>query len=265
MQTEGPLSKLVLVFQSPIQVYAEAGAHILHLNTYIGQRIQIEALGLWECKVCDGTFSALFRMGCRKRCFFESPMAGDSILRPELSTAHVGQGDRDLAYEAKYQLQPHIVYLADSGGLKVGVTRLAQRHTRWMDQGASRVRIIAQTENRFQAGVIEVALKAHYSDKTAWRNMLAGLEEGQDLSVEALRAGQFFPAEMRSFFKTDGEEHTLTYPAQPVVKAKALKLQGRDAFEGVLAGIRGQYLLFRDGRVFNVRSHEGMHARWTVS
>ena len=264
MQTEGILSKLLVAFQTPIQVYAEAGAHLLHLNSQIGKPLALESTGTWSCKACQETFTALFRMGCCKRCFFESPMAGDSILRPELSTAHLGQADRDLDYEARYQLQPHVVYLADSGGLKVGVTRQTQRHTRWMDQGASRVRVIAETTNRYEAGVIEVALKNHYSDKTSWRHMLAGVQSGENLAEEALRASQFFPEEAANFFVPEGEEVTLTYPSEGAPKVTSVKLDAYQRLEGILAGIRGQYLLFSDGRVINIRAHEGAHVRWII-
>ena len=264
MQTEGILSKMLLAFQTPIQVYAEAGAHLLHLNSQIGKSLALESTGTWSCKACQETFTSLFRMGCCKRCFFESPMAGDSILRPELSTAHLGQADRDLDYEARYQLQPHVVYLADSGGLKVGVTRQMQRHTRWMDQGASRVRVIAETTNRYEAGVIEVALKNHYSDKTSWRHMLAGVQSGENLAEEALRASQFFPEEAANFFVPEGEEVTLTYPSEGAPKVTSVKLEAYQRLEGILAGIRGQYLLFSDGRVINIRAHEGAHVRWII-
>ena len=264
MQTEGILSKMLLAFQTPIQVYAKAGTHLLHLNGQIGKPLALESAGIWSCKACQETFTSLFRMGCCKRCFFESPLAGDSILRPELSTAHLGQADRDLDYEARYQLQPHVVYLADSGGLKVGVTRHAQRHTRWMDQGASRVRVIAETTNRYEAGLIEVALKNHYSDKTSWRHMLAGVQSGENLAEEALRASQFFPEEAANFFVPEGEEVTLTYPFEGAPKVTSVKLEAYQRLEGILAGIRGQYLLFSDGRVINIRAHEGAHVRWTL-
>ncbi len=264
MQTEGILSKMLLAFQTPIQVYAEAGTHLLHLNGQIGKPLALESAGIWSCKACQETFTSLFRMGCCKRCFFESPLAGDSILRPELSTAHLGQADRDLDYEARYQLQPHVVYLADSGGLKVGVTRHAQRHTRWMDQGASRVRVIAETTNRYEAGLIEVALKNHYSDKTSWRHMLAGVQSGENLAEEAQRASRFFPEDVARYCVPNGEEVTLAYPSEGAPKVTSVKLEAYQRLEGILAGIRGQYLLFSDGRVINIRAHEGAHVRWTL-
>ena len=111
-------------------------------------------------------------MGFCKKCFFESPFASDSILKPELSTAHLGIEERNLEIEKNIQLQPHIVYLAYTGDVKVGVTRESQIPTRWIDQGATFALPIARTENRYEAGVIEVALKQHISDKTNWRKML---------------------------------------------------------------------------------------------
>ena len=100
-------------------------------------------------------------------------------MRPELSTAHLDKEDRDLAYEKKVQLQPHIVYLANSSNVKVGVTRKTQVPTRWIDQGAHEAIEIVEVPNRYLAGITEVALKAHIGDKTNWRKMLTNsFEEG---------------------------------------------------------------------------------------
>ena len=95
-----------------------------------------------------------------------SASVGDWIMRPELSTAHLDIEDRDLAYEKKVQLQPHIVYLALSSEVKVGVTRKTQVPTRWIDQGAVQAIPIVEVPNRYLAGITEVALKNHFADKT---------------------------------------------------------------------------------------------------
>lgn len=262
MQTEAILSKMLLAHQSPVQAYAEAGTHLWHLNAQIGKQMTLVSSGLWTCKACRETFTTLFRMGCCKRCFFESPVAGEAILRPELSTAHLGQADRDLAYESQYQLQPHVVYLADTGSIKVGVTRKEQRYTRWMDQGASRARIIAITANRYEAGAIEVALKERFTDKTSWRQMLGGIQSPLNLELEAMEARVFFPDSLVNYFKPDGEEIAINYPAEAIHKCTALRLSNNQQIEGVLRGIRGQYLVLSGNRVFNVRGHEGAHVYW---
>ena len=98
-------------------------------------------------------------------------------MRPELSKAHLNEADRDLNYEKKMQLQPHVVYLASSSHLKVGVTRKSQLPTRWIDQGAQQAITILEVPNRYLAGIAEVALKVIFSDKTQWRKMVQNQTE----------------------------------------------------------------------------------------
>ena len=106
-------------------------------------------------------------------------------MRPELSTAHLGIEDRDLAYEQSVQLKPHIVYLANSSNVKVGVTRKQQVPTRWIDQGAHEAIEILEAPNRYLAGITEVALKEHVADKTNWRKMLKNdIEDVNLVSLE---------------------------------------------------------------------------------
>src|SRR3970282_2492503 len=108
-------------------------------------------------------------------------------MKPELSTAHLVIEDRDLVYEEKVQLQPHIVYLALSSEVKVGVTRKTQVPTRWIDQGATQAISIVEVPNRYLAGITEVALKNHYADKTNWRKMLQNDVVQVDLIAERLK------------------------------------------------------------------------------
>ena len=104
--------------------------------------------------------------------FKESPLAVESIIRPELSKIHEGIALRDYDWEMKYHMQPHIVYLSKTAGNKVGVTKDSQIPTRWIDQGAVEALVIARTPYRQAAGLIEISLKKHISDKTNWRKML---------------------------------------------------------------------------------------------
>ena len=104
--------------------------------------------------------------------FKSSPLAVESIIRPELSRIHEGVALRDYDWEMAHHMQPHIVYLSKTAGIKVGVTRETQIPYRWIDQGAVEALILAKTPYRQAAGLIEVALKKHISDKTNWRKML---------------------------------------------------------------------------------------------
>ena len=264
MHAEGPTFKLFNVLKSPVQVYAEVGDHILHLNALIGRAISIEYRGLAICKSCKGDFDSIFRMGCCKKCFFESPLAGDSILRPELSRAHLNIEDRDLGHEKLFQLQPHAVYLADAGQIKVGVTRLDQVHNRWMDQGAGRARIIAKTNNRYEAGLIEVELKSLYSDKTNWRKMLNNKSDDRDLGEEAIHAREYVSNNLRGFFDLEGEQQEIHYDYNATPEnINSFSFKGAGKFKGDLFGLRGQYLIFSNGDAINLRSHEGMVLSWS--
>ncbi len=111
-----------------------------------------------------GLDKPIFRMGYCKNCFFIVPQTSSFVLRPEESKAHLDVEVIDLDWEKQMQLQPHIVYLANTGGLKVGVTRKTQVPTRWIDQGATQVLPFIEVENRYLAGISEVAIAQHISD-----------------------------------------------------------------------------------------------------
>lgn len=147
-----------------VNYYLNLHNQLLVMNQCLNKSLELQFKG-YSCLQCQSS-EAIFRQGFCKKCFFESPQAGDWIMRPELSKAHLDIEDRDLVYEKKVQLQPHIVYLALSSHLKVGITRKSQVPTRWIDQGAHQAMALLEVPNRYLAGVGEVALKAHFSDKT---------------------------------------------------------------------------------------------------
>jgi hypothetical protein len=187
-------------------------------------------------------------------------------MRPELSTAHLGIADRDLDYESKVQLQPHIVYLACASDIKVGVTRKTQVPTRWIDQGASYAVPILEVPNRYLAGITEVTLKERFTDKINWKKMLCGDGTPHDLRRARLDLADVLPAEVRAYFDPAKEDfYELKYPVlqypQPV---KSLSFAKTSAYTGKLVGIKGQYLIFEDGTVINVRSAEGNVVRVAV-
>ena len=180
-------------------------------------------------------------------------------MRPELSTAHLGIADRDLAYEQKVQLQPHIVYLAVSSEIKVGVTRKTQVPTRWIDQGATQAIAIVEVPNRYLAGITEVALKDHYTDKTNWRKMLQSSTAIFDLIAEKAKVESLIPQEAREYFYAQKDDlYELNYPVLSYpAKVASLNLDKSPSFQGKLTGIKGQYLIFENGTVFNIRGSEG--------
>ncbi|MEL6810090.1 MAG: DUF2797 domain-containing protein [Bacteroidota bacterium] len=263
MNYEGVLTKMQTENGSPIQYYMVFETDFLHVNQLLGKTISIEHTG-FQCLNC-GLSKKIFRQGFCYDCFYEIPQAADWIMKPELSKAHLGQEDRDLEYEKKVQLQPHIVYLANSSNVKVGVTRKTQIPTRWIDQGAHEAIEIVEVPNRYLAGITEVALKDHVSDKTNWRAMLKNDLKDEDLVDWRSRLKEFIPSEAKEYFIENHNETQLEFPVlQYPDKPKSLNLEKTPRYRGQLVGIKGQYLIFEDNTVFNVRSKEGFVVRIVV-
>ena len=257
MTYEGVLSKMPTEIGNPIQYYLVFESSFLNINQLLNKEISIQFLG-YQCLNC-GKKKKIFRQGFCYDCFYSSPAVGDWIMKPELSTAHLGIEDRDLAYEQKVQLQPHIVYLALSSEVKVGVTRKTQMPTRWIDQGAEEAIVVVEVPNRYLAGITEVALKNHFADKTNWRKMLTNTYDAVDLVQEKAKVQAWLPDEVREYFSLEKNEIiAMHYPvAAYPTKVNSLNLDKTPFYQGQLIGVNGQYLLFQDGTVFNVRSYEG--------
>jgi len=257
MQYEGVLNKMQTELSDPIQYYLVFQNAFIHMNQLIGKEIEIRHTG-YQCLNC-GKEKKIFRQGFCYDCFMSSASVGDWIMRPELSTAHLDIEDRDLVYEKKIQLQPHIVYLAVASDLKIGVTRKTQVPTRWIDQGASFAIPVLEVPNRYLAGITEVALKSRYTDKTNWRKMLQNEILSVDLDEAVKGTASYLPNESMPFFEqTRREILQLHYPVEKYpVKISSLNLDKSPYYKGRLTGIKGQYLIFEDGTVFNIRSYEG--------
>lgn len=258
MLYEGVLRKMRTQIGKPIQYFLVFDNDFINMNQGLNKELQIDFIK-FQCLNC-GEDKPIYRQGFCKSCFFETPLAGDWIMKPELSTAHLDKEDRDLEFEKKMQLQPHIVYLANSSSIKVGVTRKSQVPTRWIDQGAHEAIEIVEVPNRYLAGITEVALKDYVSDKTSWRKMLQNDIEDVDLVEWRNKLKSNIPKEALDYFLEDREEINLEFPVLKYPeKVKSLNLDKTPSFKGVLKGIKGQYLIFEDNTVFNVRGSEGYY------
>ena len=254
----GVLKKMVSEYGNEIIYYLNFENEFMVMNQFLDKKIKLIFNG-YECLNCKSD-EIIFRQGYCKKCFYDLPITGDWIMKPELSKAHLNIEDRNLEYEKKVQIQPHIIYLAFSSHLKVGVTRKSQLTTRWVDQGAHQAISLAEAPNRFLAGICEVELKSYYSDKTNWRKMLENNFETIDLKKEKDMAVQKIPEKIYSKLipKTDAPL-TINFPVLRIPeKVKSLNIVKENNFEGILKGIKGQYLIFEDNSVFNIRSNEGL-------
>ena len=263
MQYQGVLTKMQTELDNPIQYYLVFENDFIHVNQLLDKEIRIEFLK-YQCLAC-GKNKKIYRQGFCYDDFYKVPQAADWIMRPELSKAHLDEEDRDLEYEKRVQLQPHIVYLANSSNVKVGVTRKTQVPTRWIDQGAHEAIEIVEVPNRYLAGITEVALKEHIADKTNWRKMLKNEIEDEDLVAQRDALKQYIPEEALEYYIASNSETNIEFPVlQYPTKLKSLNLEKTPEYQGKLKGIKGQYLLFEDGTVFNVRNSEGYVVSITV-
>ncbi|CAM1333979.1 DUF2797 domain-containing protein [Tenacibaculum aestuariivivum] len=264
MEYEGVLKKMYTENLDTVQYYLDMKADFINMNQLLNKKITLSFV-TYECLSCHSE-EKIYRQGFCKKCFFETPNAGDWIIRPELSKAHLGEEDRDLSYEKSVQLQPHIVYLANSSTVKVGVTRKGQIPTRWIDQGAHEAIEIIEVPNRYLAGITEVALKEYVADKTNWRKMLKNdvVDESLVSWVEKLRV--FIPEEAKQYIIENNTETTINFPVEKYpLKPKSLNIIKEQSYVGVLVGIKGQYLIFEDETVFNIRSNEGLVVKLDIA
>ena len=260
---QGVLTKMQTELADPIQYYLILESDFLNMNQLLGKTLRMTFVK-YQCLNC-GLDKPIYRQGFCRTCFFDIPQAADWIMRPELSTAHLDKEDRDLAYEKKVQLQPHIVYLANSSNVKVGVTRKSQVPTRWIDQGAHEAIEIVEVPNRYLAGITEVALKDHVADKTNWRKMLKNDIEDENLVEWRDRLKVYLPEEARDYFIETNTETHLEFPVnQYPTKPKSLNIEKEHTYSGTLVGVKGQYLIFKDDTVFNIRANEGLVLKFEI-
>ncbi len=246
-----------VIHENPIR-YELKLDEVLVMNDFIGKKIVLTFQNEIFCISCGKKTAKSFNQGFCYTCFVKAPESAECIIRPELCRAHLGEG-RDVEWEESHHNQPHIVYLAASDCVKVGVTRTTQVPKRWIDQGANSAIILAETPNRYLAGVLEVELKNHFTDKTNWQKMLRNeVDESIDLVNEKWSLEEVLPADLMEYFSENDEIFEFNFPVSEYpTKIKSLSFDKDTQIEGVLSGIKGQYLIFDDGRVLNIRKHTG--------
>jgi hypothetical protein len=255
---QGILLKMQVRLKDPVEYVLTLGTEDIGMNALIGKTVTFQFMDTIHCIRCGRVTKKSFAQGYCYPCFTTAPETSECVLRPELCRAHEGIS-RDMKWSEEHCLQDHYVYLALSSGVKVGVTRSSQVPTRWIDQGAWKAICLARTPNRYLAGRIEVALKAHLSDKTNWRHMLTNkLEENVDLVGEKEKVSGFLDTELSQYIIPDLQVTEIHYPVlQYPDKVKSITFDRTRYLEAVLTGIKGQYLIFEDGSVLNIRKHGG--------
>ncbi len=249
------------------------GGQEVSMNQYLGAKLRLDFLGTINCVHCDRKTSKSFNQGYCYPCFRRLAQCDLCIMSPEKCHFAAGTCREPEWGEANCNID-HFVYLANTSGIKVGITRHSQIPTRWMDQGASQAKPIFRVSSRLQSGLVETAFKAHIADKTNWRAMLKG--EAEPVDLEQLREQLMATCELeiaelqnahglQAVTVLEEEAETrINYPMlEYPTKVSSFNLDKTATAGGTLLGIKGQYLIF-DAGVINVRKYGGYQLSLTL-
>ena len=270
---QGPLKKMYTRLESTVQYDLSLGDERIPLNPLIGKSIKLTYTGNIVCVHCNRAIKKSFNQGYCYPCFISLAQCDMCIMKPE--TCHYEAGTcREPAWGEAFCFQPHIVYLANSSGIKVGITRQTQIPTRWIDQGAVQALPIFKVRSRYISGLIEIVFAKHVSDKTSWQQMLKSKAEPVDLAAkrdELIKICSAELAEISQRFGLQAFELLLNEPVVDIhfpvdsypVKVKSFNLDKNPDIFGVLHGIKGQYLLLDTG-VINIRKFSGYELKFSA-
>jgi hypothetical protein len=241
----------------PIDYALKLDSETIPLNKMLGKEIAITFLGELTCIFCGNPVKKFYgnNNSCFN-CFRKLPDNDICIVKPERCHFHEGTC-RDPEFGERHCLQPHIVYLALSSDVKVGITRKTNMVKRWIDQGATQALPFMEVPTRKDAGELEVFFTQFVKDKTNWRKMLKN--ETADCDLLAIRAEliEKLPENYRRYLIPDPQLRNFTYPQIGTpCKITSLQLNKQDKISGKLIGIKAQYLIFDTG-VFQVKKHAG--------
>ena len=240
------------------------GAECVHLNDLLGRGLRIKLRPQKHCRHCQKAVTKLQRGGYCGNCFFALARCDTCFVNPQ--RCHFALGTcREPDWGMQTCMQPHVVYLANSGGLKVGLTQDQKQQQRWLSQGATQGLVIARATSRRAAGILEATIAQQISDRTQWRKMVALAPVPVDLQAVRQRLQQSVELAADCQWVTDATEQQLTYPVQEYAPPRQHQLNA-DKLELAdnLVGIKGQYLLLQHG-VFNVARHVGLNIELSIT
>jgi len=268
----GRLRKMPASAEAPVSYQLAVGDARIDVNKLVGRRVRLDFDGVIRCIHCDRTTKKSFNQGYCYPCFRKLAACDSCIMSPEKCHFHLGTC-REPEWGERNCMVEHVVYLANSSGLKVGITRGTQVPTRWIDQGAVDAIPMLRVSTRYLAGLAEVACKQHVADRTNWRAMLKGDVPELDLESERERILGLIADDLAQLRQEHGEDslrvveespQALSYPVEVwPSKVKTHNLDKTPDVEGLLEGIKGQYLILDTG-VINIRKFTGYEVRFRV-
>lgn len=260
----GSLSKMAVRLGETAQYAFRLDEQEVPVNPLLGKRVRLEFLGAIHCSHCGRKTKKSFSQGYCYPCFTKLAQCDSCIVSPE--KCHFDAGTcREPEWGERYCMTDHVVYLANSSGVKVGITRASQIPTRWLDQGASQALPIFRVATRQQSGLVEDLLRTQVADKTNWRALLKG--DAVPLDLPAIRdqllescAEGIAALQQRFGLQAiqsvgDAEVLEIRYPVEAYpTKVASHDLEKTPVVEGILRGIKGQYLILDTG-VINLRKY----------
>ena len=258
----GALSKMSVRLETPVQYGFRLGEADIAANPLIGKHLRLEFLGAIHCIHCGRKTKKSFSQGYCYPCFTKLAQCDSCIVSPE--KCHYDEGTcREPEWGERFCMTDHVVYLAKSSGVKVGITRASQVPTRWIDQGASQALPIMRVATRQQSGFVEDLLRSQVADRTNWRAMLKGEAPPLDLQgirdelfdhcADGIRALQDRFGLQAIQPVSDVQPIEISYPVDAYpTKVVSFDLDKTPVVEGTLRGIKGQYLILDTG-VINLR------------
>ena len=257
MEFTGQISKMVPSIGNPIEYVLPIGEKKLILNKHIGELIQIKFNDEIRCINCKNKIKKTYMQGYCYPCFISLPQTEDCVFKPHLCKAHLGEA-RDMDWAKNNCLVSTYVYLSLTSNLKVGVTRHSHIPSRWIDQGAHYAIRFAKTPNRYLAGLIESEISKYISDRTQWRRMILGQYDELDLIDKKNDLHEYLPNNLEKYYLNDENIVELKYPIiNNLEKIKSFNIEKFKTINKKLIGIKGQYLMFDDNHVLNVRKYTG--------
>jgi hypothetical protein len=262
----GDARKMRTSLADPVQYFLVLGDEEVPLNAHLGKQMALDYEGEINCIACGRKTSKSFNQGYCYPCFKRLAQCDTCIVSPQKCHFHEGTC-REPEWGEAHCMIDHVVYLANTSGLKVGITRGTQVPTRWMDQGATQARPIFRVSTRRQSGLVEELFKQHIADKTNWQAMLKGDAEPVDLKAAGTRLKAACGDEIVALQDRFGLQAITSLEDEPTVeirypvleypaKVKSFNLDKNPRAGGVLLGVKGQYLIFDSG-VINLRKYGG--------
>jgi hypothetical protein len=270
MTLSGNINKMDATIKESVVHYSlPIGKNHLEMNTLIGKNVKIAFGGEINCIHCGVLTEKSHRGGYCSGC--SGTLACADTCRTSPEKCHYDEGTcREPKWGEDNCLKPHMIYLSSTDKQKVGITKHVSESvsSRWIDQGATSALPIIITKNRILSGLVECIFKGEIADKTNWRKMLTDTPNDATLIDRMNELKSIVGDKIKALQDIHGIDAIQWVDCKAIIdikypsidypeKVKSINLEKTPEYTGKLIAIKGQYLLFADGAVINLRKYAG--------